>query len=285
MTSVVTTKKIAPYTITGVSVGGVYTSLKIPELGVLFDAGFPIRSFAGTDHIFISHGHGDHVGGLGALLGIRGLLHRKAPAKIYAPAKVIESIKDVILAMSKMQRHDLPAEWIPMNPGDEVQLKSDLYARAFRTFHVVPSNGYQLFRKVRKLKPELEGLPGREIAERRKRGEEVTNESERLEVAYATDTLPRVLEKNPSILKSRVLILECTFLNEKKSLKDSRAGGHIHLDELLEYADQFENDHLVLMHFSLLYSPREARAILEERLPKHLFERVTVFAPKSGPWP
>ena len=66
---------------------------------------------------------------------------------------------------------------------------------------------------------------------------------------------------------------------------DAHAGGHIHLDELLERASEFENEALVLMHFSQMYAPAEVHAILERRCPSVLRRRLVVFAPSSGPWP
>ena len=55
-----------------------------------------------------------------------------------------------------------------MSPGDELALRGDLRVRAVRTFHPVPSLGYVLVRRVAKLQPELAGLPGPEIAARRR---------------------------------------------------------------------------------------------------------------------
>ena len=71
-----TTVRAGRYTVRGVSVGGVYTSLQIPELGVLLDIGLAPRSFAGVDQLVVSHGHADHIGALNTLLGIRGLMRR-----------------------------------------------------------------------------------------------------------------------------------------------------------------------------------------------------------------
>jgi ribonuclease Z len=138
---------------------------------------------------------------------------------------------------------------------------------------------------VPKLKPEYLDLPGREIAVRRKRGDDLFEHEERLELAYATDTLLRVIDTTPSLLRTRVLILECSFLDARKELGASRAGGHIHLDELIERAAEFENEALVLMHFSQMYAPAEVHAILEQRCPEELRRRLVVFAPTSGPWP
>ena len=274
-----------PYTVRGVSLGGVYTSLQVPQLGALLDVGIPIRAFAGTDRIFLSHGHGDHVGALFGLLGIRGLLHRKEAPKVFLPAPIAGPIAEAISAMERLQRHALPVDLVPMVAGDEHRLRPDLWVRAFRTHHPVPSLGYLFFDRVAKLKAAYADLPGREIGRRKAAGEDLFETRERLELAYATDTLIRVLDTAPAIARARVLILECTFLDGRKSLEASRAGCHIHLDELLEAAPRLENERVVLMHFSQLYTPREVHAILADRLPPELAEKVVVFAPRSGPWP
>src|SRR5262249_39890350 len=147
-------------------------------------------------------------------------------------------------------RFALEIEPIGMAPGDVVALHRDLHVRAVRTFHPVPSLGYLMVRRVAKLKSELLGLPGAEIAARRRAGEDVTDYDERLELAYATDTLVSVLDHSPELLRARVLIIECTFLDQRKTLEAARAGCHIHLDELIERTERFENEHVVMMHVS-----------------------------------
>jgi ribonuclease Z len=84
-----TTVTAGPYTIRGVSVGGVYTSLAVPELDLLLDAGIPMRSAAGAGTLLLSHGHADHAGALGAMLGIRALHGQKAPLKLAMPAEIV----------------------------------------------------------------------------------------------------------------------------------------------------------------------------------------------------
>ncbi|MBA3455123.1 MAG: MBL fold metallo-hydrolase [Deltaproteobacteria bacterium] len=279
-----TTVTAGPYTVRGVSVGGVYTSLSIPELGVLFDAGISPRSFGAIDTILLSHGHADHVGALPGLLGIRALHGKQKPPRVVMPAEIVDDLQTALAALTKLQRWPLDIEAIGMSPGDEVALRGDLHVRAVRTYHPVPSLGYLLVKRVAKLKQELVGLAGPEIAARKRAGEEVTSIEERLEVAYATDTLVSVLDHSPELLEARVLILECTFLDERKTLEAARAGCHIHLDELIERADRFENEHVVLMHFSQLYRPDEIAGILDARVPPALRKRIIPFAP-NGPWP
>jgi ribonuclease Z len=273
-----------PYTIRGLSVAGIYTSLFIRELGSLLDVGIAARSAAGAENLFLSHGHADHCGALVALLGMRGLMRMPTP-RVFLPAEIADSTREALAAFSRCQRHEFAVNMQPMLPGDECVLKPNLSVRAFRTHHTGPSLGYQFFSRVPKLKPEYLGLPGREIAERRGRGDDIFDHEERLELAYATDSLISVLDTTPSLLKTRVLILECSFLDERKDIAASRAGGHVHLDELLERASAFENEALVLMHFSQMYPPAEVHRILRRRCPPELWERVVVFAPTSGAWP
>lgn len=279
-----TTVRAGPYTITGVSIAGLHTSLYVRELGALFDVGMALRSCAGAENVFISHGHADHSGALVTLLGMRGLL-RMPPPRVHMPEEIADSTRQALALLSRNQRHEFALDVQPMLPGDERVLRPDLMVRAFRTHHTGPSLGYQFFNRVQKLKSEFLNLPGREIAERRKRGEDLFEAEERLELAYATDTLIRVIDSMPSLLETRVLILECSFLDERKEVTLAHAGGHIHLDELLERADAFRNEALVLMHFSQMYSPPEVHRILQRRCPAALWERIVVFAPSKGPWP
>ncbi|MGN6104798.1 MAG: MBL fold metallo-hydrolase [Kofleriaceae bacterium] len=175
-----------PYTIRGISVGGVYTSLAVPELGLLFDAGAPARSVGAIDTILLSHGHADHVGSLPALLGIRALHGKLRPPRVVMPAEIVKDLADALDALSRLQRFPLEIEPIGMAPGDEIALRGDLRVRAVRTFHPVPSLGYVIVRRVAKLKPELLGLPGPEIAARRRAGEDNTTYDDQVDLHYST---------------------------------------------------------------------------------------------------
>jgi ribonuclease Z len=279
-----TTVTAGPYTIRGLSVAGIHTSLLVRELGVLFDVGIAARSCAGAENVFISHGHADHCGALVSLLGMRGLM-RLPPPRLFLPAEIAGSIREALELFSRAQRYEFTIVAEALQPGDERELRPDLSVRAFRTHHTGPSLGYQFFSRVPKLKPEYLELPGKEIARRRQQGDDLFDYDERLELAYATDTLLHVVETTPSLLRTRVLILECSFLDERKAVSASRSGGHVHLDELLEKASAFQNEALVLMHFSQMYSPAEVHAILKRRCPPDLWERILVMAPSTGPWP
>jgi ribonuclease Z len=282
---VLTTVRAGGLTVRGISVGGVYTSLHVPELDVLLDCGIALRSCAGVRTLVLSHGHADHAGALAALLGIRALHGQHRPLRVIMPVEIVDDVTRALAAMSALQRWPLEIDPVGMAPGDEAVVRGDLRVRAVRTFHPVPSLGYVFFRRVKKLRPEHAGLPGPEIAARRRAGDDLFDEVEHLELGYATDTLVQVLDREPDLARCKVLLLECTFLDERKSIDAARAGCHVHLDELLERAAALAGPEIVLMHLSQLYKPSEVRGILARRLPAELAERVTAFAPTGGPWP
>ena len=277
--------KVGPYTVRGVSVGGVYTSIHVPELDVLFDVGMALRSTAAVGTLLLSHGHADHIGALPALLGLRALHGKKTPLRVVMPAEIVGSVETALRAMSELQRWPLEIEAIGLRPGDVHPLRRDLHVRAVKTFHPVPALAYQLIRRVPKLRPEFAGLGGPEIGRRRQAGEDLFDLVEQIELSYATDTLIQAVDHAPELLASRVLIMEATFLDARKSLEAARAGCHVHLDEVLERAAAFTMPHLVLMHLSQLYRPDEVTGILHARLPAELFARTTAFVPDGSTWP
>jgi len=282
---VLTTVRAGGLTVRGVSVGGVYTSLHVPELDVLLDCGIALRSCAGAGTLVLSHGHADHAGALAALLGIRALHGQHTPMRVVMPAEIVDDVTHALDAMSALQRWPLEIEAIGLEPGGEAALRGGLRVRAVRTYHPVPSLGYVFFRRVKKLKPEHAGLPGPEIAARKRAGEDLFDEVEHLELGYVTDTLVQVLDREPDLARCKVLLVECTFLDDRKSIDAARAGCHVHLDELIERAAVLASPQVVLMHLSQLYKPGEVRGILARRLPPELTGRVHAFAPTEGPWP
>lgn len=274
-----------PYTVRGVSVAGIYTALQVPELDLLLDAGIALRSFAGTDRLLLSHTHPDHASGLFSLLGIRNLLGKKTPLTVYAPAEAVAPLGDALACLRRLHHARLDVELVGLEPGQQVPLGHDLFARAFRTHHPAPSLGYLVSRRVTKLRPEFKALGGPEIARRRREGDaSIFEVQERHELAYATDTLAAVLDTSPEILDARVLIIECTYVGAWRSPDDAHAHGHLHLDELAARAERIRCEHLVLMHFSQGHAPAEVRAEVAARLPAELRARTLLFAPEHGNW-
>ena len=124
--------KAGPYTIRGVSVAGIYTSLQVKELGVVLDLGLAPRGFCGTDQVFLSHAHVDHISGLAGLLGVRGMMRKSVPLRVYMPEEVVDDLREALAALGRLQHHALEFEAVGMAPGDECALPSGMLVRAFR---------------------------------------------------------------------------------------------------------------------------------------------------------
>lgn len=244
--------EIGPLSLEGFSLGGVETALRVPELRLAIDVGRGRSDLLSCDHIALTHTHLDHAGGLPYLLGLRQLYSMKTPT-VFCPAQVARELRAMLDAWEKVQRFELRADIVPVEPGARYPLRRGILLEPFRTYHPVPSFGYTVVEEVQKLRAEHHGLPGPEIAALRKRGVVVTETVRRPWLSVTGDTLVEVLEREPQILESEVLVLECTFLDGRKPLDKSRAGGHVHLDELFPLAGAFRNDRLVLSHFSQIY--------------------------------
>ena len=74
-------------------------------------------------------------------------------------------------------------------------------------------------------------------------------------------------------LRARLLICECTFVDDAVDAAGAREYGHTHVDELAAAADAFENERILLIHFSARYKAEEVREAIEKRLPAGLRER------------
>jgi len=124
------------------------------------------------------------------------------------------------------------------------------------------------------LKDEHRGLAPEKIAELKRAGAAIDETLEVPLLAFTGDTRVEALETTPALAAAETLIAECTFLDDRVSVDEARAMGHIHLDELLARAELLSARDVVLTHFSARYTEADVARILEERLPDSLRGRV-----------
>lgn len=264
---------LAGHSIRALSVGGVETCFDLAAFDALLDVGRCPPGAENRKTLLLTHGHIDHAAGLPYYVSMRNLLGRPPP-RVFCPIEAAPALGRILEAWTELQAATDRCTLTGLSPGDVVPLRAGGYARAYRSPHRAPCLGYTIFRKVRKLLPELEGVPGPEIAERVKRGERVQSEIERAEISFPGDTRIEVVEREPTVRTARLLILECTFVGPDVSPKHARQGGHVHLDDIAERAELFENEVILLTHFSRRHRPEDIRAQVDARLPAGLRERV-----------
>ena len=268
------------YSLNGFSLGGIETSVWVPEFNVAFDVGRGRQELVKLGDYALTHTHMDHAGGLPYVLALRQLFGMKKP-RVYVPEQMAEELHAMLASWGRLQRYEPLYELIPAVPGERYSLRRGLELEPFRTYHPVPSCGYSVIEKVDKLKQEFAALPGPEIGRLRKSGVPVTEVKERRMLSVTGDTLPEVLDKQPQILESETLLMECTFLDERKPMDAVRAGGHVHLADLLERAERLTVDRLVLSHYSQMHPPEtivELLRPLAAKIPGELY----VFPTRPG---
>ncbi len=257
------------------SVGGVETCFILPRFGVCLDIGRCPRGAERMGHLLLTHAHIDHAAGLPYYVSLRALMSMKPP-RVACPAASAETLKVILDAWASLQADSDRLHLQPVQPGDRIPLDRGAYAIAFRSPHRIACVGYTIYSTKKHLKPELVGLDGEEIARRARAGEEVNTVRATAEVSFPGDTRIEVVESEPSVRTARVLILESTFVGDTISAEKAKRTGHIHLDQIAERADLFENEHILLSHFSRRHSEERIRAEVKDKFPPHLFERVTL---------
>ncbi len=264
--------ELAGLQVEALSVGGIETSYQVPAFDVAIDIGRCPPSAVRMGTLLLTHGHIDHAAGLPYYVSMRGMTGQ-SPPRVFVPAASHDAITRILDAWRDLQADTDRCMLIPTNPGDRIPLKNGSFARAFGSPHRIATIGYTLFKTVRKLRPELVGEPTERIAERVKAGEIVHEIIERPELCFPGDTRIEVVEREPTVTKARVLMLECTFVGESVSVAKARKGGHVHLDQIAERASLFQNEVLLLTHFSRRHPRAEIEREIERRFPSELRDR------------
>ncbi|MGI9458345.1 MAG: MBL fold metallo-hydrolase [Aeoliella sp.] len=260
-------------TIEGYSRAAVQTYWRIPELNLGFDLGGQPWSFMGTETWFVSHGHLDHIAALPVYIARRRMMKMEPPT-IYLPTVAIEPVKEILKNFTRLDRGRMPVDLQPAKPGMEIELSREHLVTVVATTHTVPSLGYVVWQRRRKLKPEYQGLAGEQIRDLRQAGKEVTDEIRDPLVAYLGDSSPPGLDDNPVMYEAKVLICELTFVAPDHRKEKIHKNGHIHLDDLVDRRERFQNELVIAGHLSTRYHPKAVRQMVEKRLPDMLDGRL-----------
>jgi ribonuclease Z len=142
------------------------------------------------------------------------------------------------------------------------------------TRHTVPSVGYIVWQRRKKLKAEYEGLAGDQIRDIRLSGVEVSEERRFPLVAYTGDTAPEGLDANPVMYEAKVLITEMSFVAPSHRKEKIHKHGHMHLDDFVERRNRFQNELVIAAHFSTRYHDKQIVHFVRKSLPDFLGGRL-----------
>jgi ribonuclease Z len=269
--------KLGTFHVVGYSVAGEETVVQIPEMNVCFDIGRSPHFALTSDIVCLSHGHMDHVAGLGYYLSQRVFQGMNA-GTVLVPRELHRPIDALLKAWREIERQETPYTLIPMEPGQVHTVRRDLLIRAMATHHGSGSLGYALVNVREKLKPELLGKPGPELLAMRQQGIEIQYRLEVPLVTYLGDTSlsdggGESVFNHPDVVNAQVLLTECTFFDPDHRSR-AKQGKHLHAEQLAGVLPSLKCEHVVLLHVSRRTSLRRARNALRKLLPAEQLQRI-----------
>lgn len=260
----------------GLSLSGVRTCITYPALKLCFDVAQGLPFCLNMKHFFISHGHLDHAAGIPYIISQKAM-HKEAPPNFYMPLEMIDPMTEIMKNWQILEDHKYQLQFTALKPGDRVDINPQYFVEAFPTVHRVPSQGYALFSKHKKLLPQYLHLSGPDIRDLKKAGHTIEEEIHQCLFAFSGDTQIEFLERSLIPQNAKILFIECTYLDERKSIEHAKKWGHIHLEELLLKLDSLQCEKIVLKHISSRYSTAQAEKILREKIPARHQPRILIF--------
>lgn len=272
------------------------------KYALLLDAGglsMPTEAIDGGNdlQLLVTHMHSDHCTGIPALLAARTLNDKSTRVVLPHAADAEARLRRVLALFEELNTNE--GEPYPFKLAIETAMPgAELAGPAqkrvvvpFATSHRVPSNGYAVVHRKRKLRPELlvdaatgEPLPKAEHAARMKQlraeltEDELYETEEVVELAYTGDSTISWLDGAGAslALKAKLLVTEATFVCDAVDRDGAASRGHTHLDDICANAERFsEVGALVLTHFSRRYSEADVRDAMTKKLPPALREKTT----------
>ncbi|MCK4753078.1 MAG: MBL fold metallo-hydrolase [Planctomycetes bacterium] len=266
--------KIDELEITGYSMAGEETVVAMPQLDVCFDIGKAPNQVISINNVLLTHGHMDHAAGIAYYLSHRNFCGQ-SPGTILAPESLLPPIKQIIDAWGKLDGNRIPANLVGVNPGDEYQIKPNLFTRVFPTKHSRGSVGYTVIEKRKKIKPEYAELTGPQIVELKKQGVEIDTPLEIPIATYLGDTQYIDFSQLKYVAESKILIAECTFYLDEHTDR-AEAGKHMHINEFAELIDKMNNEHIIITHTTQRTSMKEVREILQKAVSPEKYKKMVI---------
>ncbi|MCO5607799.1 hypothetical protein L7F22_062000 [Adiantum nelumboides] len=111
------------------------------------------------------------MGGVAMYVATRGL-YRMKPPTVVVPKCIKETVEKLFEVYRQLDGSELKHNLIGLDVGETYNMGKALMAKAFKTYHVIPSQGYIIYSVRHKLKAEYLGLPGNDIKNLKESGVE-----------------------------------------------------------------------------------------------------------------
>ena len=111
-------------TIEGFSRAAVQSYWRIPELKLCFDLGGSPWAFMGTQTVFVTHAHLDHLAAIPVFVARRRMMKMEPPT-IYLPEENLEWTDRLLKVWQRLDRGRMVCNLIGVTPGQEIELSRD----------------------------------------------------------------------------------------------------------------------------------------------------------------
>lgn len=260
----------------GLSLSGIRTAISLPEFSLSFDVAQGYPFLLNLKQFFLSHGHLDHSAGVPYIISQKAMNRHEAPL-FYMPSSMVDPLDRIMKTWQEIEKHEYKYQFIPIRADLEIPVKGNHFVKAFPTTHRIESFGYTLFENHKKLAPHYQGLSREELLKIKKAGFELNDVTPIPLVSFTGDTQIEFLDSRPWVKKSKILMMEATYLDSQKTIEHARNWGHTHLHEILPRLDDIESEKIILIHTSSRYSWEEAQKLLQKQLPERHRSRVDLF--------
>jgi ribonuclease Z len=237
------------FRIEGRSRSGHETFYRIRELGIALDMGRCPDLVVSAPQVFVTHAHVDHCAGM-AFYAAQRHLQRMPVGRIYVPEEAADGVRELLALHERLANtHFDQTEVVGLGLGARVGIPRGREVVVHRSTHRVPTNAYEV------------------------------RENETSLLFYTGDTDRGIFERNEAMFRAEVLIVECSFLAEGDQARAVKYK-HVHFDDIVEFAERFENEMVVLSHFSRRYSRSDIRDEIARRCPPRLRARLRLALPE-----
>lgn len=264
------------YKFYGLSLSGIRTAITMPDLSLAFDVAQGYPYLLNLKHYFISHGHLDHAAGIPYIISQKAM-NTQEPPKFYMPESLVGPMDKIMKLWEEIENHTYSYEFIPVKGDYVIELNQQTYVKVFPTTHRIESYGFTVFEVHKKLKKEYLGLGRDEIVNLRRQGVDINEIIHTPVVSFTGDTQIEFLDSRDWVKKSKILIMETTYLDDRKTIEQARKWGHTHIDEVIPRLSEIEAEKIVFIHASSRYSDAEATRLLFEKIPQEYHSRVVMY--------
>ena len=263
-----------------------YSWFVVPQWKLTFDMGCCVAPMHGVSRAFISHLHADHSMGLPMWIAWRQRYLSQGHPVVYVPGECVGQTRSLLASHAAAEGAEWHFEVVGLNERDRISIDGKLHVEAFQAHHNIPTIGFLVVERRRKLKKEHRGMADKEVAAAIDRGESVVEESDEPIFCYTSDTSPALFDRRPDLLRSRILVTECGDLDEGFSDEDAaleRERYHMGIEGLSRKLEHFEGTSIAIGHIPARFTRTNVRMFLLPRLPQSIRYALSVMPYREMP--